>query len=210
MRVVPPAPGRAFRPAPRDGSGGAVPARFGLTRPFFLYAGTRSVRKNIRLLFEAFARCHRDLPHDLVITGGGGHVVVEDRAEDVLARHGLGDRVKVLGLIPQEDLVPLYTAADALVFPSRYEGFGLPPLEAMACGCPVICSRATSLPEVVGDAALIFDPTDPEELAARLRAVASRADLRAQLGAGGLARAAGFGYDKSARVLLDLLEQAAG
>lgn len=209
MRVIPLAPGRAFLDAVRTGPGGEVAEKYRLKRPYFLYAGTRSVRKNIRTLFEAFARCHREIPHDLVLTGGGGNVVVEDPADDVLDRHGLRDRVRVLGLIPQADLVALYRGADAFVYPSRYEGFGLPPLEAMACGCPVICSRATSLPEVVGDAALLFDPASPAELEAHLRALASRPDLREQLKAAGLARAARFSYRSSAQALLALLEGAA-
>ena len=210
MRVIPLAPGRAFLDAVRAGSGVEVLEKYRLRRPFFLYAGTCSVRKNIRTLFEAFARCHRDFPHDLVLTGGGGNVVVEDPAEDVLDRHGLRDRVRRLGLIPQADLVALYREADGFVYPSLYEGFGLPPLEAMACGCPVVCSRATSLPEVVGDAALLFDPASPAELEAHLRALASRPELRGQLKAAGLARAARFRYRESARALLRLLEQAAG
>lgn len=209
MRVIPPAPGGLFLNATRDGVAGEAPAKGGVSRPYFLYAGTRSIRKNIRVLFEAFARCHRDLPHDLVITGGGGHVVVEDRAEDVLDRHGLRDRVRVLGLIPQEELSRLYRGADAFVFPSRYEGFGLPPLEAMACGCPVVCSNATSLPEVVGDAALLFDPLSVEQLEHHLRAVASDPALRARLKTAGLARAATFQYAHSARRLLTMLEGAA-
>ncbi len=208
MRAIPLAPSRAFLDrAAADPA--EVRRRYGLDRPFFFYAGTRSVRKNIRCLFEAFARCHRDLPHDLVLTGGGGHVVVEDRAEDVLDRHGLRGRVKVLGLIPQEDLAALYGAADAFVFPSRYEGFGLPPLEAMARGCPVVSSTATSLAEVVGDAALTFSPDDPDQLAQHLRAVAGDPALRARLRAAGLAHSARFSYADSARQLLRLLEEAA-
>ncbi|MFO1520874.1 MAG: glycosyltransferase family 1 protein [Kiritimatiellia bacterium] len=209
MSVIPLAPGAAFRrpdaPPPAE-----IRAKHGLRNPFFLYAGTRSVRKNIRVLFEAFARCHRDIPHDLVLTGGGGHVVVEDRAEDVLDRHGIRDRVKVLGLIPQADLAALYRAAEAFVFPSRYEGFGLPPLEAFACGCPVISSAATSLAEVVGGAALTFDPLSPGQLEGHLRAVAADPALRERLRTAGLARAATFRYEDSARALLSLLETAAG
>ena len=209
MNAIPLAPSRAFLTrAAADAA--EVRRRYGLDKAFFFYAGTRSVRKNIRCLFEAFARCHREIHHDLVLTGGGGHVVVEDRAEDVLDRHGLRERVKVLGMIPQDDLAALYGEADAFVFPSRYEGFGLPPLEAMARGCPVISSVATSLAEVVGDAALTFNPDSPEELAQHLRSVAGDADLRARLRAAGLARAAGFRYADSARQLLRLLEEAAG
>jgi len=212
MEVIPIAPSRVFleatSPLQDTDTKKSVMEKYGMRRPFFLYAGTRSIRKNIRLLFEAFASCHRDIPHDLVLTGGGGHVVVEDRAEDVLDRHQIRERVRVLGLIPQADLIALYRAADAFVFPSRYEGFGLPPLEAMACGCPVISSHATSLSEVVGDAALTFDPSDAPTLAAHMRHVALDPELRARLTARGLERVTLFSYARSAQALLRVLEEA--
>ena len=208
LSVIREAPGRVFR-APRLDSASEIRAKYGLNQPFFLYSGTRSIRKNIRVLFKAFARCHRDLPHDLVLTGGGGHVVREDLAEDELLKEaGLQGRVRVLGLIPQEDLIALYHEADTFVFPSLYEGFGLPPLEAMACGCPVISSSATSLPEVVGDAALVFNPANAGELEGHMRSLATDPGLRDRMRDRGQAQVAKFSYGRAATEMLALLQDA--
>ena len=207
ISVLHEAPSRVFRVA-SAGAVESIRAKYGLQRPYFLYAGTCSVRKNIRVLFEAFARCHLDIPHDLVLTGGGGEAVVEDRAQDVLDRCNLRGRVRMLGQISQEDLVALYQGAESFVFPSRYEGFGLPPLEAMACGCPVICSNATSLPEVVGDAALVFDPDDVGKLEGHMRAMAGDPDLRDRMRGLGYTRVAQFSYLMAALGMIALLEGA--
>src|SRR5262249_43364008 len=112
--------------------------------------------------------------------------------------HGLDSRVRFLGRVPDEDLPDLYSAASVFAYPSRYEGFGLPPLEALACGTPVVCSNRASLPEVVGDAALQGDPTDPADLAAALARLLADAPLRATLRARGLARAARFTWERTA------------
>src|SRR4029079_11022849 len=129
--------------------------------------------------------------------------------DDLLLKHGIASRVKRLGAVPKDDLVALYNAAAAFVFPSLSEGFGIPPLEAFACGCPVICSNATSLPEVVGDAALMFDPQDAHALAAHLQAAASDAGLRERLRRAGFERVRQFSYTRTAQELLGLLEDAA-
>lgn len=200
------APGCGFRPA-SQAERAAVKARYDLTRPFFFYTGTLSPRKNLRRLVEAFGRIQRELPHDLVITGGGGYI--ETPLDDLIARYDIAGRVRRLGLVPKGDLVGLYSAADAFVFPSRYEGFGIPPLEAMACGCPVISSRATSLAEVVGDAALTFEPDDVETLATHLSTVASDQGVRERLAHAGLQRARTFSYTRAATELIALLEEAA-
>jgi len=207
ISVIYPAPGPAYRQIAAADSL-AVRAKYGLERPFFFYAGILSVRKNVRLLVEAFGQACNDLPHDLVLTAGRGYI--ETPYDDLITRYGLEGRVRRLGLVPKEDLVALYNQAEAFVFPSRYEGFGIPPLEAMACGCPVISSNATSLMEVVGDAALTFSPDDAGTLARHLRAVASDRGLRERLGQAGLAQAQQFSYAHSARQLLALLEAAAG
>jgi glycosyltransferase involved in cell wall biosynthesis len=112
--------------------------------------------------------------------------------------------VLLTGYISDEDLPVLYSAATAFVFPSLYEGFGLPPLEAMACGTPVLCSNASSLPEVVGDAALLFDPEEPEAIAEALRTTAKDAALRERLRVEGLRRAAEFSWDRAARETVEV------
>jgi glycosyltransferase involved in cell wall biosynthesis len=199
------APGREFQPLAEPQSR-AVRTTYGLDRPFFFYAGTLSARKNVRLLIEAFGRVQHDLPHDLVITGGTW--LIDVPFDDLLRKHGIAGRVKRLGTVSKDDLVALYNAAEAFVFPSLYEGFGIPPLEAFACGCPVICSNATSLPEVVGDAALLFDPHDAQALAAHLKAVVSDAGLRERLRQAGFERVREFSYTRTAQQLLGLLEDA--
>ncbi|WP_129633115.1 glycosyltransferase family 4 protein [Candidatus Oscillochloris fontis] len=184
----------------------AVRATYGLQQPFFFYAGTLSPRKNVRVLIEAFGRVSRDLPHDLVITGGPGYREVP--YDDLLERYAIAHRVRRLGLVSREDLIALYHEADAFIFPSRYEGFGIPPLEAMACGCPVISSRATSLAEVVGQAGLLFEPDDSKLLAQHMLRIANEPGLRQTLIHAGFEQVTRFSYQHSAQTLLTMLEDA--
>ena len=152
--------------------------------PFLLYPARSWPHKNHARLFEAFELLRGERPDlRLVLTGGGGF--------DTLPA-GVEDR----GLVPRAELVSLLQRASALVFPSLYEGFGLPPLEAMACGCPVVCSNAAALPEVTGGAARLFDPHDPEEIAA---AVSDVLDDPSGWVARGLERARAFSWDETAR-----------
>jgi glycosyltransferase involved in cell wall biosynthesis len=151
--------------------------------PFLLYPANRWPHKNHERLFQAFAIVRRERPELRLVLTGSGH---EGRP--------LPDGVDSRGRVSDDELIELYRSAASLVFPSLYEGFGLPPLEAMACGCPVAVANATSLPEVCGDAAEYFDPFSPEDIAAAvLRALSgSRAEQ-------GLARAAEFSWDACAR-----------
>ena len=159
-----------FTPAPLD------------RQPFVLYPARPWPHKNHRRLFDAFARLRGGRPElRLVLTGGGDFGAVPDGVE-------------VRGAVPGDELVRLYRTAAALVFPSLYEGFGQPPLEAMACGCPVACSRAASLPEVCGEAARLFDPEDPADIAAAVTAVL---DDPEPLVEAGLARAASFTWERA-------------
>jgi glycosyltransferase involved in cell wall biosynthesis len=156
----------------------------GEREPFLLYPARRWPHKNHERLFEAFALLRRERPElRLVLTGGGDF---SDAPEGVEAR----------GHVPRSEVVSLMQNASALVFPSLYEGFGLPPLEAMACGCPVASSNAASLPEVVGDAARLFDPHDPSSIADAVRDVLADPQPWAERG---LARAAQFSWDETAR-----------
>src|SRR5205085_12034152 len=126
--------------------------------PFLLYPANRWPHKNHARLFEALRLVRRERPELRLVLTGSGH-------EGKPAPEG----VDVRGRVAPEELVELYRTASALVFPSLYEGFGQPPLEAMACACPVACSSAASLPEVVGDAARLFDPAEPEDIAVAVR-----------------------------------------
>jgi len=151
--------------------------------PFLLYPANRWPHKNHERLFAGFALVRRERPELRLVLTGQGH----ERAR-------LSEGVESRGHVSADELVALYRSAACLVFPSLYEGFGLPPLEAMACGCPVVCSNATSLPEVCGDAAEYFDPLSAEDMAAAiLRGLDGRLVER------GLARATGFTWDACAR-----------
>jgi glycosyltransferase involved in cell wall biosynthesis len=166
-------------------------------------------RKNLRRLMAAFAQLvDEGFPHQLVLVGGRGNDprLYPDPNEAVLA-YQLGHRVSILdGGVDDGTLRALYTGADLFVFPSLFEGFGLPPLEAMACGTPVVCSRAASLPEVVGDAAVLFDPEDLASMVAAMRGALVDADLRARLRTAGLARSQCFSWEKSAQALHTTLQ----
>jgi glycosyltransferase involved in cell wall biosynthesis len=157
----------------------------GQREPFLLYPANRWPHKNHARLLEAFALLRRTRPELRLVLTGSGH-----------ERSPSAPGVEARGHVSREELVRLYQTAAALVFPSLYEGFGLPPLEAMACGCPVAASRAGALPEVLGDAAVTFDANDPEAIAAGVAAVLDDPEPFAHRG---LARARGFTWDECAR-----------
>ncbi len=161
------------------------PGGASVREPFLLYPARPWPHKNHARLYEAFARVRAERPGLRLVLTGVGH----DAAT-------LPEGAETLGSVSTDELVSLYRRASALVFPSLYEGFGLPPIEAMACGCPVATSNAGSLPEVVGDAAVLFDPRDPGSIAAGILEALDRAD---ELRQRGLARAAGFTWDATAR-----------
>ena len=173
--------------------------------PYFFYAGTLSPRKNTRRLFEAFGKIKDDIPHDLVLTGGGQMLEVDHA--DIVEKYQLQNRIKRMGRVSTEKLVELYNGATAFVFPSLYEGFGIPPLEAFACGCPVISSEVTSLSEVVGDAALTIDPLDVDQLAVAMKALATDEDKRQALIRAGRRQGALFSYRKCANEIIEVLER---
>jgi glycosyltransferase involved in cell wall biosynthesis len=181
--------------------------KYDLQSSFIFYAGSISPRKGWPFLLEAFARlkAQQQIPHMLVITGGWRWRM--DDLDEAIAKLSLQNHIKVLGNVPIEVMPALYNLADLMVYPSMYEGFGLPVLEAMACGCPVVCSNRTSLPEVAGNAALMVDPPNIAELANAMYAALTDATLRAQMVERGLARAAGFTWEQTARATLAVFEQ---
>lgn len=159
-------------------------------QPFLLAVGSQSPHKNFRTLVQALDRLG-ETPFDIVVVGGA-------RAS-VFAQSGTLPRaVKQLGYVSDGELRSLYEHARGFVHPTYYEGFGLPPLEAMACGCPVVTSEAASLPEVCGDAALYFDPHDPADMAAKVERLMGDAPLRRELRERGLARARQFSWRRCA------------
>ena len=212
IRVMTEGPDAAFRPLPDGPESDAALSRHGIApgERYILYVGGLSPHKNLPRLIEAFARADRgEGATRLVLVGDLGDVfhthVPELRA--AVSRWGLGDRVHFPGFVPDDDLVYLYNRAYALAQPSLLEGFGLPPVEAMACGVPVLFSRAGSLPEVVGDAGLDFDPTDVAAMAEALGRLLGDRGLRDRLAATALRRAGRFTWAASARALLDCFHE---
>lgn len=184
----------------------AVRARYGLSENYVLHVGTLQPRKNLLRLMDA-ASALRAQGHrlQLVLAGGAGWL-----AEPILARaRALAGLVRVLDYVPDADLPGLYSGARAFAFPSLYEGFGFPVLEAMACETPVVAASTSSLPELAGDAALLVDPTDTAALTAALARVLTDEALRAELIARGLAQMQRFSWERAAEATLGVLEQAA-
>ncbi|MBK8051601.1 MAG: glycosyltransferase family 4 protein [Anaerolineales bacterium] len=169
--------------------------RYALPPEFVLYLGINKPHKNLVRLIEAYGQLPQSSP-PLVIAGAWDSRYPEPKT--AAARLDLGDRVRFLGSVEDIDLPALYSAALAFVFPSRYEGFGLPVLEAMACGAPVACSNVSSLPEIAGDAALLFDPEDPAAITAALARLLDAPNLRHDLSTRGLAQSANFTWQRTA------------
>lgn len=178
--------------------------RAGLPDEFILFVGNIEPRKGIDTLVEAFGALAPVVPHHLVIAGSAGWYM--GRLEEQIRALGLEARVRLLGYVSSTDLPLLYNAADVFAYPSRYEGFGLPPLEAMASGLPVVCSNTTSLPEVVGDGAVAVAPDDAAALQQALKRVLDDRSLHAELAARGLQRAAAFTWQATARRTLAVYE----
>ena len=210
VRVVTEGPAAVFRPLEDGPRSDAVLAGFGLEpgSRYLLYVGGLSPHKNLLRLIDAFSKA-APAGVRLVLVGDLGDVfhthVPELRA--AVARLGLGGRILFAGFVPDEELVYLYNRAYALVQPSLMEGFGLPPVEAMACGIPVICSLAGSLPEVVGDAGVFFDPRDVEAMAGTIRRLLAHPAERDRLATRALGRSARFSWSSSARSLIECFEE---
>jgi glycosyltransferase involved in cell wall biosynthesis len=185
-------------------------ARLGIARPYVLFVGTLQPRKNLARALVAFERlAARGWPGRLVLVGQRGWL--SDPIFSTIARpdSAANSRVHLTGYLADEDVPIVYNGAEGLVFPSLYEGFGLPALEAMACGTPVLTSGTTSLPEVVGDAALLVDPLDTDAIASGMARLVGDAALRADLRQRGLARAGEFTWRRAAERTLAVLENVA-
>jgi glycosyltransferase involved in cell wall biosynthesis len=194
-----------FQPVTDPARLAQVRARYALPERYILYVGTIEPRKNLVALLEAF-HVSRFTFHategdfKIVIAGKKGWLY--EGFFSKLRELGLEDEVVLPGYIADEDLPAVYSAASVFVFPSLYEGFGLPPLEAMACGTPAVCSNASSLPEVGDEAALLVEPMDVQGLAQAIERVLSDEPLRATLRARGLAQAAKFSWERAAQETL--------
>lgn len=181
-------------------------ARYAHNQPFILFVGVIEPRKNIGALVDALRILRaRGFAHRLLIAGRKGWLY--QPTFDHVRQTGMDNAVTFLDFVPDDDVRALFAACDAFVFPSLYEGFGLPPLEAMAAGAPVICANVASLPEVVGDAALLVNPRDVREIANAIERVITDRALRDELRARGFARAAQFSWERAARETRQVYER---
>jgi glycosyltransferase involved in cell wall biosynthesis len=198
-----------FRPASNKKGLERVRRAYGLPEKIVLYVGTVEPRKNVANLARAFARLPDSLrkEYTLVIAGKPGWFIESIHRE--IAQLQLGDRLRFIGYVDRRDLPSLYQLATVFAYPSIYEGFGFPPLEAMSCGVPVLCSNTSSFPEVVGDAAVMVNPFDASQMEKELGRLLSNSALRNGMRRKGLAQAERFSARKTARETLNVLEEAA-
>jgi alpha-1,3-rhamnosyl/mannosyltransferase len=184
-----------------------VRRRLGLGRPYALFVGTIEPRKNLDRLLEAWAGLKRSLREefDLVVAGPPGW-----SSESTLARLGAAPGVRYLGYVPESELPPLTAGAAVFLYPSLYEGFGLPVAQAMACGVPVVASGVSALPEVVGEAGLLVDPQSVAEIRAAVERLLLSPSLRAGLAVRARQRAACFRWERAAAASVSFFERAAG
>jgi glycosyltransferase involved in cell wall biosynthesis len=206
--VVPNAAAPEFRPLSRDAATAAVRDRFHIPTPFLLSVGDLQPRKNQIGLIQAFARLVRAYPqlkHRLVLAGK--ETWFAGRVREAARESGVEDRIRFLGFVSDQDLLQLYNACDLFVFPSFYEGFGLPALEAMACGRAVVCANTTALPEVVDGAAIVCDPYNADEIARAIADLLLDGELRARMERLGLQRAAHFSWQKTAEGTLNVFRE---
>ncbi|MEO7557028.1 MAG: glycosyltransferase family 1 protein [Acidimicrobiales bacterium] len=199
--------GRSLGGPPDVAAERTVLQTYGIRGPYVAAFGSPSPSKNLPRLVEAFAIAAVDADTVLVLIG---HVAETDELRRAISRLGLTDRVVLTGYVPDGHVVPLLRGASLFAFPSLYEGFGLPVLDAQGLGVPVVCSASASLPEVAGPGALFFDPRSVESIAAALRRGLTDEGLRRRLVAAGTANVARFSWTKAARETLAVYEAAAG
>lgn len=211
IAVVPNAASSVFRPMDRRRAAHEVLSRFGINGPFLLTVGDLQPRKNQVGLIQAFAKLIRSLPRiPLSLVVAGKDTWFSERVRETVHDALLTDRVNFTGFVTDEDLLLLYNACEFFVFPSLYEGFGLPLLEAMACGRAVACSNASACPEVADAAAVFFDPRSTDEMARAMTDLLLDHELRARMERLGLSRAARFNWRSTAEAMLDIYREVAG
>src|SRR5579862_1230301 len=206
---------RAAGPQTEERERQRVLERYQITYPFLLYAGNIRPQKNIPRLVEAFAVAYNELAShpvykDLRLIIIGDEISRNPAVRRAILHSRIENRARFLGFVPFDTLRAFYQSAEAFVFPSLYEGFGLPPLEAMATGTPVITSNVGSLPEAVGDAAMLVNPENVFDIARGIREVLLDADLRATLVRRGTERVARFSWERTAREVLEIYQEAGG
>jgi glycosyltransferase involved in cell wall biosynthesis len=177
---------------------------FNLPEKFLLTVGTFEPRKNVAGTVQAFSKIAEKIPHHLAVVGQKGWK--NQGVLDNIMRSPLRDRIHLLGYVSDDLLPVIYAACDAFIYPSLYEGFGLPPLEAMACGVPVICSNVSSIPEIVDDAALLVNPYSVDDIAEGILRVVTDVGLRAELVSKGSRRVREFSWNKAAHQVKEVFD----
>lgn len=185
-----------------------IKSKYKLKNKFILFVGTVEQRKNIRNLISAYKVIENKIEHQLIIAGKKGWMF--DEIFKMVEELNLKEKVIFTDYIKNEEMLYLYNLADLFVFPSFYEGFGIPPLEAMACGCPVIVSNTTSLPEVTGDAAILVDPNSVEDIADSMFNIITNRDLNNTLREKSLIQARKFSWEKCAEETMKLYIETGG
>jgi glycosyltransferase involved in cell wall biosynthesis len=209
ITVIPNAIDERFLHEPTEEALRLVAERYQLEGDFVLYVGNIKPHKNVERLVDAFHLARQGGLDGLRLVVIGDELSKNASLRRAVHRYNLHKHVRFLGFLPDETLSAVYRLASVFVFPSLYEGFGLPPLEAMACGTPVVTSNVSSLPEVTGDAALLVDPTDASAIAAAITRVVTEPALREELRARGLARARQFSWERSVKEIRDIYVQVA-
>lgn len=199
-----------YRPLDKAQARSLMAEKHGLTSEYVLYVGGFSPRKNVKGLIRAYAQIYKELGRDVDLVIAGKHVRAFEELVRTADQLGISHRVKFPGFIPVQDMPFLYNAASLFVYPSFYEGFGLDPLEAMACGVPTVCSSATSLPEVVGDSAWIVDPYNNEQLAEAMLKLLTNNDLAAEYAERGLIQSSVFSWRRTSWETLQIYRAVAG
>jgi glycosyltransferase involved in cell wall biosynthesis len=206
LRVVHEAGGDGFSVRPPEDVD-AVRKKYGLDRPYLMFIGSINKRKNVPAQIEAFLRARRAAKSDAVLAIAGRIGFGGDEIRANIEKSGQADAIKLLGYIPDEDVAPLYTGAQALLFATLYEGFGIPAVEAFACACPVIGANIGSLPEIIGDAGLLANPKDVDSIAEQIAKLLGDEALRKSLAERGLTRAKQFSWDKAADECLGIYQE---
>ncbi|MEI6233584.1 MAG: glycosyltransferase family 1 protein [Planctomycetota bacterium] len=203
LRVVYEAGGEGFAPRPVNVVS-TVRKKYALDRPYFIFVGSINKRKNILAQARAFLSARRAAKSDALLAIAGRVGFGGDEIRALIEKEEGGSAIKILGYVPDADIPALYSGARALLFATLYEGFGIPAIEAFACGCPVIGATTGSLPEIIGDAGLLADPCSETSIAEQIQTMLSDDVLHATFVAKGIERAKLFSWDKAARECLDV------
>ncbi|MBC2579905.1 glycosyltransferase family 1 protein [Clostridium sp. DJ247] len=205
--VTPLAADEQYKPLDKIDSMNIVKKLYNITKPFILYIGGFSPRKNVKSLISAYSKIYKNIKQDYELVIIGATKEDGNSLKKLIVDMGIESKVKFTGFVTEELLPVFYNACDVFVYPSLYEGFGLPPLEAMSCGTPVITSNISSIPEVVGDGGILIDPFDVDELVSSLEKLLNHENERKSLSMKALQRASEFSWEKTALATVKAYER---